>query len=106
MRTSRAAADLHYEDALRGALSDLRAERFSVIRFRVKMRDRFLQPREDFVNRFDIRLGLETVHSVSEANVDAAVPKPADFDVDFAVINLLKLWGQLWRHVGDFLASS
>src|SRR5215467_12494014 len=54
------------------------------------MRNRLLKPWSDFSNRLDILLCHKAVHFVSKTNADAAVPKPANRYVDFAIIDPLE----------------
>jgi hypothetical protein len=53
--------------------------------------------RDDYTPRFGEGdgNGLVAIHIVSTPDLDAAVPEPADPYLDFAVVNLLKLDGEI-----------
>ena len=59
------------------------------------MRDRFLYPRDDFIDGWYVTLGQVAVHLVAQPYIDTAVPKPANLHVDLAVVDILKLDGQV-----------
>ena len=60
-----------------------------VCRGRVEMGDRFLEPRQDFGHRVDGLFRQIAVDLVSQAQLNAAIPEPADFDVNLAVVDFL-----------------
>src|SRR6266568_5396185 len=55
------------------------------------MRNRLLEPGKDFAHGPNILFCQIAVHVVAQTHVDSAVPQPANPDVDFAVIDFLKL---------------
>jgi hypothetical protein len=86
------------EETMPGPLADLRAKRSGVGGFRIKVSNRFLEPREDLTYGPYRFLGQVAVHFVAQASVDAAIPEPADSYIDFAVVDLLEFDCQV-RHL-------
>ena len=102
MRANHLGADLRpLEESLLGALPQFRAELARVGRFRVEMRIRVLQPGNNLGNRPNGLFRQVAVHVVPKPDLDAAVPEPANSYVDFAVVDLLKLDGEIGRGIID-----
>jgi hypothetical protein len=59
------------------------------------MRYGFLQPRQNVRDCPNDLLCQKSVHFVAQPNIDAAIPQPADLDVDFAIVDGLKLGGEV-----------
>jgi hypothetical protein len=59
------------------------------------MGDGFLKPRDNLGYRFYALFCQVAVHFVAQPDINAAVPKPSDLDVNFDVIDLLKLNSQI-----------
>ena len=55
------------------------------------MRDGFLEPRTDLGDGAHRFFGQISVHLVTQPQIDTAIPQPANPDINFAVVNLLKL---------------
>jgi hypothetical protein len=83
------------EESPCGALSEFRAQRKSVGRLRVEMSNRLLQPGNNLGNHPNGLFRQVAVHVVPKPDLDAAVPEPANSYVDFAVVDLLKLDGEI-----------
>ena len=95
-------ADLRrLEESLLGALPEFQAERARIRRFRVEMRNRLLQPGNNLGNRPNGLFRQVAVHVVPKSDLDPAVPEPANSYVDFAVVDLLKLDGEIRRGIID-----
>ena|SRR5580658_9891294 len=66
---------------------------------REEMRDRLLQPWGDVGRGWHDFLGIVAGDVVTQPHFDAAVPKPGDPYVDFAVVDLLKLCRQVHKPI-------
>src|SRR5690242_3028496 len=65
------------------------------------MRDSLLQPGNDVGNGLYLLLRLVSVHFVAEPHVDSTIPEPSDINIDFTVVDLLQLFGEV--HSGSFV---
>jgi hypothetical protein len=54
------------------------------------MRDGFLKPRDDIGGGSQALFRQVAAHFVAKPHLNAAVPKPADLDINFTLVNLLK----------------
>jgi hypothetical protein len=91
MRTDNPCACCGWEEQTgSGALPHIGIERGGVCRFGIKMCNRLLQPRSDFGGGPDSFLCGKAGHLVAQPDLDAAIPKPADPDVDLAVVDFLE----------------
>ena len=63
------------------------------------MRNGLLQPGQDSRGVAERFFRQEAVDFVAQAHLDAAVPQPADAEVDFAVVDLLQFNGEI--HTND-----
>jgi hypothetical protein len=87
MRADHLGADLRrLEESLLGALPEFRAERARVGRSRIEMSNRLLQLGNNLGNRPNGLFGQVTVHIIPKADLDTAVPEPANSYVEFAVV--------------------
>jgi hypothetical protein len=64
------------------------------------MRDGFLKPRDDLGGGSQALFRQVAPHFVAKPHLNAAVPKPSDLKVYFAVVNLLKFNGRSLRCLG------
>src|SRR5580698_4901025 len=104
MRADHLGADHRWlEESLLGALPEFRAR---VRRSRVDMPNRLLQPGNNIGTRPNGLFREVAVHVVPKADLDAAVPGPANSYVVFAVVDLLKLDGKIGRGVIDGHSSN
>ena len=78
-----------------------RGERARVRRSEVEMRNRLLQPGNDLGNPPNGLFLQVTVHVVPKPDLDAGGPEPANAYVDFAVVDRLKLDGEIGRGLTD-----
>ena len=76
------------------ARADFSTEGRGVRGCREKMGDDLLQPRHNICHAGHSFFREEAVHFIAQAHFDSAVPKPANSDIDFAVVYSLKLGGQ------------
>ena len=60
-----------------------------------------LEPRQDFGGGGYCFGGFEAVHLVGEPHLDSTIPQPAYANVDFAVVDLLKLNREIRHDLTD-----
>ena len=84
---------------------DFRIEGSSVLRIWIEVCDCLLYPRNDFGYGSNGLLRQKAVLFVTEPYFYAGVPKPADLQVDFAVVDFLKFDCQIRAFVHGLLRS-
>ena len=97
MRANHLRADFRWaKEPFPSALPHVGSKRFCVSRIRIKVRDGLLKPRNRLVYRLHVLGRLVAVHLVAERHVDAAVPQPANPDIDFAIVDPLEFDGKVY----------
>jgi hypothetical protein len=79
-----------YEDAMCGALRDIRAQRPRVSGGGIEMRDCLLEPRKGTRHSLHDLLRYEAANLIAKAQYDAAVSPPGNADVDFGIVDSLE----------------
>ena len=86
---------------MRRPLDDLLTERLRVRGRWVEVRYRFLEPGNDVGHGRDVLGRVVAAHIIAKPDVDSAVPKPANSDVDFAVVDFLVRQKNSWVDSGS-----
>lgn len=67
------------------------------------MRNGLLKPGNDFINRSHVPFRQIAVHIVAKPDLNSAIPEPTNSHIDFAVVDFLKLGGEV--HTDYFTAG-
>src|SRR5579872_2522165 len=96
MRTGYGRADRRSaKNLLTCAFPGLWAQRIGVSRFWEELRNRLLEPWNDFGHGRNGLFRQKTVHLVAQPQIHSTVPKPTDLYIDFAVVDLLEFDSQI-----------